>query len=213
MSGYGILLKFQSNYRTFSPAQFMTAFNGMGFVGTQVTARVSVNPQAPPVETTMYSKGNLLVFLNSNENLVEFHILNTIEAKSHMDQVMKILNSLNFGPMSIANIMATITATVKGGMSPTGGLTRLVDSRLAERLEKTHGNGGRAAVTSIRLSLIRSRDESLTVVLEPFGNDPEGTYYVVVQYTTKAAEKFSTFMEKAGKSMIDDIVKGVEHDA
>lgn len=115
MSGPGISLKFQSNYRTFSPAQFMAAFNGKGFVGTQVTAQVSVNR-------------------------------------------------------------------------------------------------GRAAVTSIRLSLIRSRDELLTVVIEPFGNDPEWTYYVDVQYATKVAKKFNAFMEKAGKSMIDDIVKGVEHD-
>ena len=54
-----------------------------------------------------------------------------------------------------------------------GGLTRLVDPKLVGRLGKTHGNSGRAAVTSIRLSLISSRDESLAVVLEPFGNDPE----------------------------------------
>lgn len=212
MSGPGISLRFQSNYQTFSPAQFVAVFNGKGFVGAQVTAHVSVNPRSPPVETTMYSKGDLIAFLNSNENLVEFHILNTIEAKSYMGQVMEILDSLNFDPMSIANMMATITTTVRGSMPPAGGLTRLVDPKLVGRLGKTHGNGGRAAVTSIRLSLISSRDESLAVVLEPFGNDPEWTYYVDVQYATRAAEKFNAFMEKAGKAMIDDIIAGVEHD-
>ena len=97
-------------------------------------------------------------------------------------------------------------------MPPAGGLARLVDSRLAERLDKIYGSGGGAAVTSMRLSLIDNRDESLAVVLEPFGNDPEGTYYVNVQYATRVPERLNEFVEKVGKDMFDDIIAGVEYD-
>lgn len=206
----GIALAFQSSHRTFSPAQFVAAFNGKGFTATQVNAQVSITPNAQPVTTTMYSKGGLLAFLNDNENTVQFHILNTLKAKDHMGDVMGILGSLNFGPPSIANMMIRLTAIVKTERSPISGLTRLVDQRLVDRIQKTHGDGDDIAVTSIRLSLIHSSDESLTVTVEPFGNDPEGAYYIDVGYATKSVEKFNAFMEKIGEEVFQDIADGVE---
>lgn len=206
----GIALTFQSSYRTFSPAQFVATFNGKGFIATQVNAAVSIHPNAQPAPTTMYSKGGLLVFLNDNENIIQFHILNTLKAKDHMGEIMGILGSLNFGPPSIANMMIKFTATVKTERSPIFGLTRLVDQRLVDRIQKTHGDNSDIAVTSIRLDLIHSRDESLTVTVEPFGNDPEGAYYVDIGYATKSVEKFNAFMEKVGEDVFRDIVEEVE---
>ncbi len=210
ISSPGIVLKFQSNYRTFSPEQFVAAFGGKGFVETQVTAHVSINPRTPPVPTVMYSKGDLLVFLNDAENLVQFHVLNAVEAGGHMSEIRNILGSLNFEPSSTANMTAALTATVKSGTSPIGGLTSLVDSDTIERITKMHGPDSKIAVTSIRFSLVESRDESLSVVMEPFGNDPDGAYYVDVQYSTTIAEKFNIFLEKIGTEMLHGIIKGVE---
>ncbi len=207
----GIALTFQSSYRTFSPAQFVAAFSGKGFTETHVSAQISINPGAQPVPTTMYSKGSLLVFLNDGEHTVQFHILNTLSAKDHMGDVMDILGSLNFGPPSIANMMVGVTATVKTDQSPVSGLTGLVERRLVDRIQKVHGENGSVAVTSIRLGLVRSRDESLTVTVEPFGNDPEGSYYVDVRYATKTVDKFNIFMEKIGEEMFHDIVAGVKN--
>lgn len=206
ISSPAIALKFQSDYRTFSPEQFVAAFSGKAFVETQVTAHVSINPRAPPVPTAMYSKGDLLVFLNDAENLVQFHVLNAVEAGGHMSEIRSILGSLNFEPSSTANM----AAAVKSGTSPIGGLAGLVDSDTVERITKMHGPDSKIAVTSIRFSLVESRDKSLSVVMEPFGNDPDGAYYAGVQYSTTIAEKFNIFLEKIGTEMLHGIIKGVE---
>lgn len=206
----GIVLTFQSNYRTFSPAQFVATFNGKGFTETHVTAQISVNPDAQPVPTIMYSKGSLIVFLNDSENTVLFHILNTLNAGNHMSEVMDILGSLNFKPPSIANMMVRITANVTTDQSPISALTGLVDRKLVDRVQRAHGGSGDIAVSSIRLSLLQSRDETLTVTVEPFGNDPENAYYVDVMYATKTVEKFNTFMEKVGEELFRDLVAGVK---
>ena len=205
----GIALAFQSSYRTFSPAQFAATFVGKGFTKTRANAPVSADPGAQPAPTTMYSKGSLLAFMNDSENTVQFHILNTLKARDHMDEVMGILGSLNFGPTSIANMTAGITATVKADHSPIFGLTRLVDRKLVAQVQKTHGNGGDVAVTSIRLALIRSRDESLTVAVEPFGSDPEGAYRIDVRYAAKTVEKFNAFVEKIGEDVFRGIVESI----
>lgn len=114
--------------------------------------------------------------------------------------------------MQIANMTVTITATVKGGKPPAGGLTRPVDSRLVERLDKIYGSGSGAAVTSMRLSLTDNRDEPLAAVLEHFGNDPEGACHVNVQYATRVSDRLNEFVEKMGKDTSDDIIAGVKHD-
>lgn len=211
VASLGIALAFQSIYRTFSPAQFVAAFHGKGFIETNVTAQISVNPTAQPVPTTMYSKGGLLVFLNDGENTVQFHILNTLNAGDYMDEIVGILGSLNFKPPSIANMMVRITATVKTDLSPISCRTGLVDQRLVDRVQKAHVDSGDIAVTSIRLGLIRSRDESLTVTVETYGDDPERAYYMDVRYATKAVEKFNAFMEKVGETMFRDLASVVEN--
>lgn len=206
----GIALAFQSSYRTFSPAQFVATFNGKGFTKTHVTAQISAEPNAQPVPTAMYSKGGLIVVLNDSENMVQFHILNTLNAGNHMREVMDILGSLNFEPPSIASMTAGITATVKTDRSPISGLTGLVNQKLVDRVQRAYGDSGDILVTSIRLAMLHSRDESLTVTIEPFGNDPEGAYYVDVKYATKAVEKFNAFMAKVGDEMFRDLVAGVK---
>lgn len=128
-----------------------------------------------------------------------------------MDGAMGILGSLNFGPPSISSTMAGTTATVEACRSPVSGLTGLVERRLVDRIQKVHGENGGIAVTSIRLGLVHSRDESLTVAVGPSGNDPEGSYYVDVRYATKTVDKFNIFMEKIGEEMFHDIVAGVKN--
>lgn len=207
----GIAPAFQSIYRALSPAQFVGAFGGKGLAKAHAGAQTSINPGAQPVPAAIHSKGSPLVLLNGGENAVQFHALDTPSAKDHMDGAMGILGSLNFGPPSIASTMAGATATVKTDQPPVSGLAGLAERRLADRIQRAHGGSGGTAVTPMRLGPVRSRGESLTVTVEPFGNDPEGSYYVDVRYATKTVDKFNIFMEKIGEEMFHDIVAGAKN--
>lgn len=209
ISSPGVVLTIQSKHRTFTPAQFIAAFRGREFVETQVTAQISANPHAPPMQTTMYSKDDLLVFFNDSENLVRFHILNTLDAAKYRKEVQSILASLNFGRSSTASMMVACTATIVGQLSPTQCLTTLIDSKAIGALQEIHGHE-EIAVTSVRFSQYTDPNESLTVSIEPLLSDPTGTYFVAVEQVTTSLEKFNEFLDKIGGGMIQKIVEGVE---
>lgn len=209
LSSPGIVLTIQSKHRTFTPAQFISAFRGREFVETPVTAQVSVNPQAPPIQTTMYSKDDLLVFFNDSENLVRFHILNTLDATKYRQEVQSILASLNFGQSSTASMMVACTATITGRLSPTQCLTTLINSKAVGALRQMHGHE-EIAVTSVRFSQYSDPDESVIINIEPLLTDPDGSYFVAVEQTTTSLEKFNEFLDKVGSGMIQKIVEGVE---
>jgi len=59
----------------------MKTFQGLGFTQTKGSANISANPAAPAVPTTMFSKGNLIVLFNTNENLIIFQIINTLDVR------------------------------------------------------------------------------------------------------------------------------------
>ena len=210
MASPGVVLTLKTKYRTFTPGQFAAVFYEKGYTNTQVTASISDNPNAPPVPTIMFSKGNLLIFFNDNENLIKFHVVNSMDVgELFEDEIKQVLASLSYRPPAVATMKLEITAAVSGTGSPTKGLTSLLDSRFADRIKKLHSMDDVIAASIKMVQSDPARTEPLTAVLEPLNADPEKSYFVNIEYIASDNDKFAGFVRGVGEGTIERIVRGV----
>lgn len=206
----GMVLTPKTKYRTLTPDQFTAVFYKKGYTSTQVAAKISDNPAAPPGPTVMFSKDNLLVFFNDSENLIKFHVVSKTDIDELFeDEIRQVLVSLNYRPPAVATMKLETTAAVSGMGSPTSGLTSLLDSRFADRIKKLHAMDDIVAASIKMVQSDPARTESPTAVLEPLNTDPEKSYFVSIEYVTSDNDKFTDFVRGVGESTIECVVGGV----
>lgn len=211
VAGPGVTITLRAKYRTFTPDQFMAVFQQGGYTSTQASANITENPLAAPVQTVAYSKDGLLVFFNDTENLIKFHVLSRKNVGDVFNGEIKgVLMSLNYNPSAVDSMRLEMTASVSGMGSPTETLKSLTRGRFAERLEELH-TAGNVAATSLRFTQFDDqRTELLTTTIEPLNSDPEGSYFVSIEYVTKDNEKFTAYVAKLGDAMVERVIRGVE---
>jgi len=208
--GSNVTLSFQSKYQTFTPAQFIKTFQELGFAQTKGSANISANPAAPAVHTTMFSKGNLIVLFNTNENLIMFQIINTLDFNGvYEEEIQKILLNLNFNPSSVSIMGIYAVTQVHEVRPPVDTLTSLTSEKFVSGLNKINDDG-RMKVTAIRLGNVNSENETLSVSLEPLQTDPAGSYFVAISYRTKESNKFDEFVKEFGEGMVEKIIREAE---
>lgn len=206
----GMVLTPKTKYRTLTPDQFTAVFYKKGYTSTQVAAKISDNPAAPPGPTVMFSKDNLLVFFNDSENLIKFHVVSKTDIDELFeDEIRQVLVSLNYRPPAVATMKLETAAAVSGMGSPTSGLTSLLDSRFADRIKKLHAMDDIVAASIKMVQSDPARTESPTAVLEPLNTDPEKSYFVSIEYVTSDNDKFTDFVRGVGESTIERVVGGV----
>ena len=208
--GANVTLLFQSKYQTFTPEQFITTFQKLGFVQTKGSANISANPAAQAVPTTMFSKQNLIVLYNPNENLIIFQIINTLDFNPlYEDKILKILASLNFNPTSVSLMGIDATTQVHDVKYPIATLSSLTKPEFIADLNTLSGDGD-MVVSGIKLGTVGSEKESLSINLEPLQTDPSGSYFIAIAYRTKESDKFNEFVKDFGAKMIEDIIREAE---
>ncbi len=207
-----VTLLFQTKYQTFTPAQFIKTFQELGFIQTKGLVNVSANPAAPAVQTNIFSKDNLVVLLNPNENLIMFQIINTLDFNSIFDDVIqKILVALNFNPSSVNMLGLDCIAQVHDVKPPRDSLTSLVNPNFINGLQSSVIDS-KFEITSLRMTTLGDgvSDESMSVTLEPLQSDSTGSYHLVVIYRSKQNDKFDKFVRTFGSDMLKSIVNEVE---
>ena len=203
-------LIFQSQYQTFTPAQFVKTFQEHGFIQTKGNANVSANPMAPPVPTNIFSKDDLVVLYNPNENLIMFQIINTLDFNEIYDNtIQKILVSLNYNPSSVGMLGLDCVTQIHEVKSPHNSLTSLVNPKFVEGLNGPETTNG-FHVTSLRMTSQGSGEESLSVTFEPLQTNPDASYQLVVVYRSKQNDKFNEFIKLFSTKMIEDLVGEIE---
>ena len=207
--GSNVNLLFQSRSVTFTPDQFTRVIQEKGFMATQGVASVSLNPNAPPVQTVYFSKDNLMVLYNPSEYLVMFQIINTLNfAEMYQNDILPILKSLNF-VHEIINVMGLECNTkIITDKSTIKSLTLLLNK---DFLNEVSGELGieNLAVFTIRMSSQRQQEktENMTVIIEPLVTDPEHSYHFSIIYRTIDNSKFDAFINRFGEDMILKIIR------
>lgn len=211
IAGPGVAISLKAKYKTFTPDQFIAVFQQGGYTGTQVTTRISENPLAAQVPVVAYSKDGLLVLFNDAEDVIKFHVMNRRNIGDVFnDEIKGVLRSLNYQPSAVDSMRLEMTATVSGMGSPAKTLKSLTRGRFADRLEELHPIGNVAA-TSLKFTQSDDRHtEFLTTTIEPLISDPEGSYFVSIEYVTRDNEKFTNYVAKLGDEMVERVIRGVE---
>lgn len=205
----GAVLTLKTKYRAFTPDQFTAVFYKKWCTNTQVAANISDSPAAPPVPTVMFSKDNLLVFFNDNENLIKFHVVNKTDiSELFEDEIKQVLVSLNCRPPAVATMKLEMTAAVSSVGSPTSGLTSLLDGRFADGIKKLHAMGDIVAASIKMVQSDPGRTGSRTTILEPLNTDPEKSYFVSIEYAASDSDKFTDLVRGVGESAIKRVVGG-----
>jgi len=211
--GSQVSLLFQSKFATFTPAQFVKTFQEQGFIQTRGNANISANPMAQPVLTNIFSKDDLIVLFNPNENIIIFQILNTLDFNDiYEKEIQKILVNLNFNPSSVGMLGIDSSIQVHEVKPPIDSITSLTNKKFVESM-KDLGIGEEVNITSLRFNTKGTDKESLSVAIEPLLSNPTGSYHVMVVYRTKENDKFNEFVTKFGTKMIEKIINGVEESA
>lgn len=205
--GSNINLLFQSRSVTFTPDQFNRVFQEKGFTATPGVANVSLNPNAPPVQTVYFSKNNLLVLYNPSEYLVMFQIINTLNfSELYQNEIIPILKSLNFVP-EIINVMGVECNTkITMGISPVQSLTSLLKKELLDGISNALGIKN-LSVFTIRLVGGIEQIENMTIAIEPLVTDPQRAFHFSLTYRTVDSSKFNDFVNRFGEGMILQIMK------
>lgn len=202
--GSHVTLLFHSKYQTFTPAQLIATFQDQGFLQTKGNANISANPLAPPVPTTIFSKDNLVILFNQNENLIMFQIINTLDFNElYEKEIQKILISLNYNPSSVSLMGIDVLTQIHEVNSPIETLTSLVNKEFVNGLKINEDSIMK--VSSIKLTN-DSEKESLSLDLQPLQTDPNGSYVLAISYKTNENDKFNEFIKEFGEDMISKII-------
>jgi len=203
--GSSVTLLFQAKYATFTPDQFNRAFRDRNFTLTQGPASISSNPAARQVQTAYFSKDNLIVFYNANENLIIFQIVNTLDFNQlYETEIKRILVDLNFVEEAANMIGLECTTRVRSQKSPNDSLTSLVKNEFLQNVNKIVGLND-LGVFTITLNSTKPLEESLRITLEPLVTDPTGTYIVALIYRTNQTSKFNEFVTIFGVDMVKSL--------
>ena len=206
--GTQVNLLFRARFLTFTPDQFNNAFKEQGYFMSQGQANPSLNPAAKPIPALIFSKGNLAVTYNQNQNTIIFQILNTLDLDNLYDHdITPLLAKLNFVESSTSMMSLECHTQLTTTSTPMSTLTSLVNSDYINGLNKILGEE-KLGVTAIRLSTkYPLLNDGMQIVLEPLGNDPERSYYLNIIYRTSEMSKFNDFVRIFGATMIEKIAK------
>lgn len=207
--GSYVQLLFRTKFPTFTPDQFVKALKDRKYSSVQGQVSNPQNPQAPPIAVTLFSKGNINIYLIPNLNQVVLQILNTVNLQSAYEEISKILFELNIIKDIVSDIVFNCTTKAPTKIEPKKNLTSLVNTDFLQGIAKEFKED--LGVVSIRLATTFPLErDGLQVILEPLGTSPKSDYYLNIIYRTSDMDKFDAFVRNFGDSVIQGIIGEAE---
>ncbi len=206
--GTQIQLMFQTKFPTFTPEQFSPAMTEREFILVRGKVPNPENPQGPLETVQLFSKENVNVYLGGGLNQVHFQILNMLNLNDVYIDVKKILLDLNVISNVISNIGFLCVTTCLSPTKPQDNLTALMNSSFLADMSRALGV--EVVISSIRLATTFPLEKNgVQMLIEPLGTSPEDHFYLNIIYQSSNMDIFNVFIEKFGRTMIQEIIEEV----
>lgn len=199
--GSQTIISFQTKFPTFTGANFDKTLMDLGF------QRNTTQNQTGQIHQYFYTKENITVDHNSDNHIVNFRFLNTVNVSKLYDDVKKALINLKIDPNTI-HLMALDCKTMAHDVgNPESNLTSLISSTAQKQIEKSLNI--KPAVFSLVLVNQNPQEEDLQIRIEPLASNPTESFFIHLNYKTRMHEKFDSFIGQFGENKIEDIANSV----
>lgn len=207
--GSNVQIIYQTKFPTFTPDQLMKALKEKEYTPMQGQAADLKNPDAPPITIPAFSKENVNVLYNPNQNQLVVQIINTIDLSRVLQDLKPILVSLNITEDVMAKITFNCKTSVWSSNEPLKTLTALVNSNFLKGINGIVGH--ELKVATFRLITEPQPDgDNIQIVLEPLASNLKKQYFFNMAYQTMDMRRFNEFISGFGQNMILSVIKQVQ---